>query len=255
MGVGTLFFQRRSVIMPKKIKRERPPVTKRRRRKEPEPCYSYLSGYSKPKDLAAQARRLRSLFPGLDYTKINPPGQALPSAAEGWFLIPQWDRLAPSRGAAVRMVHGLIKQTRRGGFQNYLDVEFGSDHFRQSSKCASLLQRISDEQGNPDIVVVAAQFGLHHRDRPVSRACALMGDHECGLGSFEAGIMLLTHQERLGQSEDLWVGCAGDEFSPRKDGNFSRSPCYCHVGDGIGFGAVNVSCSRSLCGTSSMFVS
>ena len=48
--------------------------------------------------------------------------------------------------------------------------------------------------------------------------------NEFGLGAFAIGIMLLTHPEREIQWELLYVGCAGDEFYPGANGDYSSSP-------------------------------
>jgi hypothetical protein len=81
-------------------------------------------------------------------------------------------------------------------------------------------------QKDHDILVVAAQFGLRHRGRSVRRAREVMNASEFCLGAFAIGIMLLTHPERLKHYDDLWIDCAGDEFSYGGDGQFGNAPCF-----------------------------
>ncbi|HQI74664.1 MAG TPA: hypothetical protein PLY37_02270 [Candidatus Pacearchaeota archaeon] len=49
--------------------------------------------------------------------------------------------------------------------------------------------------------------------------------------------MLLTHPEREVQWEQLHVDCAGDEFAPDADGDFSSAPVFDFNVGGVGFGA------------------
>ena len=98
-------------------------------------------------------------------------------------------------------------------------------------------QKLGDEQKGYGILVVAAQFGLRHRGRSVRRAREVFAENEFGLGAFAVGIMLLTHPRREVQWEQLHVECAGDEFAPEANGDFSYAPGFGFSGDGVGFGA------------------
>ena len=93
-----------------------------------------------------------------------------------------------------------------------------------------------NEQKNSDILIVAAQFGLRYRGYSSNAAKEMMiPDHECGLGTFAIGIMLLTHPERLQHCNDLWVDCNGDEFN-NGDGRFDYTPYFIFHANGIEFG-------------------
>lgn len=160
----------------------------------------------------------------------------LPEGAEKLFLIPRWEKVAPTYGEAVQKVFDLIKQTHNGAFYNYRGGELGPDQLRQSAKAKSMFQKLGDEQKYQDILVVPAQFGIRHRGRSVRRAREVMNANECGLGAFAIGIMLLTHPERLQHRDDLRIDCAGDEFAPDADDDFSQSPYFeFFVGGGVGF--------------------
>lgn len=218
---------------------ERFSITNQYEDEEVESSYGYLSGYT-PKGITEQTNRLRELFPGIGYANEKLAEGALPENAEGWFAIPRWEKVAPTYGEAVQKVLDLIKQTRNGAFYNYRDGELGPNQLRQSQKSTTMLQKLGDEQNGHDILVVPAQFGIRHRGRSVRRAREVMNANECGLGAFTIGIMLLTHPERLQHYDDLWIDCAGDEFAPDADGDFSRSPCFEFDGGGVEFGTSDV---------------
>ncbi len=203
---------------------------------EVESNYGYLSGYKKPTDLNSQCNQLRILFPGLGYAnqdllmQIEKGEAKLPQHAEGWFAIPNWKKNPKIFGStyceAVLMVFGKIKETRDGMFYNCCDGQIDDIHLRQSARSQECWDKLIEVQGNPDILIIAAQFGIRHRGRSVRRVRVIMEDTpgEVGPGSFVTGIMLLTHPVRLKHYDDLWIDLAGDEWSPDADGDFSRAP-------------------------------
>lgn len=218
---------------------ERFSITNQYADEEVESNYGYLSGY-KPKGITEQTNRLRELFPGIGYANEKLAEGSLPPNAEGWFAIPRWEKVATTYGEAVQKVLNLIKQTRNGAFYNYRDGELGPNQLRQSQKSTTMFQKLGDEQNGHDILVVPAQFGIRHRGRSVRRAREVMNANECGLGAFAIGIMLLTHPERLKHYDDLWIDCAGDEFAPRADADFSWSPFFEFYGVEVEFGTCDV---------------
>jgi broad specificity phosphatase PhoE len=193
-----------------------------------------LSGY-KPKGIIEQTKRLRELFPGIGYADEELSEQDFPSNAEGWFAIPRWEKIAPTYGEAVQKVLDLIKQTRNGAFYNCREGQLGPQYLRQSMNTSKAFQKLGDEQKDHDILVVSAQFGLRYRGHSVRWACRVMNDSEFGLGAFAIGIMILTHPERLQHYDDLWINCAGDEFSPNAVCGFSESPCFEFYHDKVKF--------------------
>ena len=188
--------------------------------------YGYLSGYRKPKSITEQCNILRQIFPGVGFADEKLAERPVPTGAEGWFAIPKWQTIAPTYGEAVQKVLDAIKKARNGKFYNYREGQLGSDRLRQSAKTEKVFQTLGDEQKDHDILVVAAQFGLRHRGRSVRRAREVMNSQEFGLGAFAVGIMILTHPERLMHYDDLWLDCAGDEFAPVADGDFSSAPLF-----------------------------
>lgn len=176
----------------------------------------------------------------------------LPKVAEKLFLIPQWEKVAPTYGEAVQKVFNLIKQTRNGAFYNYPNGELGPNQLRQSQKSTTMFQKLGDEQNGHEILVAPAQFGIRHRGRSVRRAREVMNVNECGLGAFAIGIMLLTHPERLKHYDDLRINCAGDEFAPDAGAGFSGSPYFEFRGSGVGFGTDDVGRACGFYGSASV---
>jgi hypothetical protein len=228
--------------------------------------YGYLSGY-KPCGIVPQTNRLCELFSGLGYanqdllTQIEKGEVTLPAGAEGWFAIPNiWKKGGqPKIGATysecIQTVLNLIKKTRNGKFYNYRDGSIDERHLRQLAKTKSVMEAISEAQGNPDILIIAGQFGKRHAGRSVRRARVVMTSGEFGLGAFAIGCMLLTHPERLMNYDDLWVDCAGDEFSPGGDGFFSCAPYFRFDGDKVKFVTYDVDDAYDFYGTASGFPS
>ncbi len=203
---------------------------------EVESNYGYLSGY-KPKGITEQINILRQLFPGIRYADEKLAEQSLPANAEGWFAIPKWQSVAKIYNEAVEKVLELIKQQWKGKFYNWREGRLGAHLLRQHERTTKKLEALADQQKGYDILVVAAQFGLHHRGRSVRRAREVFTANEFGLGAFEIGCMLLTHPERLQNYGDLWIDCAGNEYAPAAAGGFSGAPCFGFDEGKVRFGA------------------
>jgi hypothetical protein len=238
-------------------------ITDKYKSEEVKSTYGYLSGY-KPKGLTEQCNRLRELFSGVGdpnqdlLAQIEKGEVQLPIGAEGWFAIPNWIKhptiFGSAYGEALKKVLDTIKTTRRGKFYNYRDGQLGPEYLRQSSRSEQLFARLSEAQGNPDILIVAAQFGLRHRGRSVRRAREVFGLNEFGLGAFAIGIMLLTHPERLNNYDDLYIDCAGDEFKPDDGREFSHAPVFDFHGGKVKFYANGVDVADEGCGSASAFL-
>jgi len=220
---------------------------------EIESSCGYLSGYEKPKGITVQTDRLRELFPDIGYADKKLIEQPFSVKAEGWFAIPKWEKLASTYGEAVQKVLDMIKKTREGKFQNYREGHLGPEYLRQHAKTARMFQVIADQQRNHDILVVPCQFGILHRGKSVRRAREVMNSSEFGLGAFAVGIMLLTHPERLQHHDDLWIDCAGDEYSSEADGSFESAPGFSFDGGRVGFDAIWFGSAGAGCGSASAF--
>lgn len=221
--------------------------------------YGYLSGYTKPKDVIWQSNRLRELFSGIGFHDDKAAQMAVPEGAEGLFVIPTWQSFAKAHGVstyaeAVGLVLAKLKETLKGKFYNYRENEMGSDNLRESARKAEVMEQIAQSQKGYDLLVIPAQFGLIHRGRSVRRARVVIGNKGFGLGAFEVGIMLLTHPERLQHYDDLYVDCAGDEFKPSDEHEFSRAPLFFFDGVKLRFDTNEVVHANVLYGSASGFL-
>lgn len=224
---------------------------------EVESQFGYLSGYTAPKSIAEQVKILSEIFPGVEFKADEKVAEgAVPSGAEGWFAIPKWQTIAPTYGEAVTKVFVELKKRRNGAFYNYRENQLGPNQLRQSAQSVAAFATLEAEQKDQNTLVVASQFGIRHRGRSVRRAREVMLDNggEVGLGAFAIGIMLLTHAERLQHYDDLWIDCAGDEFAPGADGDFSRAPCFEFLGDRVEFDASAVDGAVARYGSASAFL-
>lgn len=215
--------------------------------------YGYLSGYGAPKSIADQLKILREYFPNLGSANEALAQQERPANSEGYFAIPAWQSIAATYNEAVVKVLDALKKQRKGKFANYRDGQLGPDQFRESDTKRLAFEQLRKAQQGYDVLVVAAQFGFRHRGRSVRRARAIMGGNEFGLGAFEIGIMLLAHPDRLMNFDDLWIDCAGDEYSPDAFGQFERAPYFCFSVGELEFDASWVSDAVGCYGSASGF--
>lgn len=220
---------------------------------EVESSYGYLSGYRKPKGMTEQVNILRQLIPGIGNALEKLAEQPLPGNAEGWFAIPRWQSVGKTYNEAVQKVLDLIKQ-QRGSFYNYREGQLGAKYLRKHERTTKKLEALGEAQKGYDILVVAAQFGLRHRGKSVRRAREVFMGSEFGLGAFEIACMILTHQERLANYDDLWIDCAGDEYAPGGDGDFSHAPCFLFSDGKVKFDTHWVGGAYEHCGSVSAFL-
>ncbi len=215
---------------------------------EVESSYGYLSGY-KPKGLNEQCNQLRILFSGIGFcnqdllAQIEKGEVELPKHAEGWFAIPNWRKnpmiFGSTYSEAVQNVLDAIKKARDGKFWNYRDGAIDGKHLRQTACSVQFWDELTKAQGDADILIIAAQFGIRYRGRSVRRARVIMEDvvGEVGLGAFADGTMILTHPERLMNYDDLWIDCGADEFDDPDSGvRFGHAPYFGFGGGGVWFG-------------------
>lgn len=186
----------------------------------------YDSGYKYPKPISVQIDILQGLIPRLggvvdqEYLAKSARGEIrLPELAEGLFAIPNWKKhpeiFGKTYASAVQKVMDLLKKSRGDGFFNHLDGELNEENFRQRAETKDFFAELIYEQGNPDILLVPAQFGIARRSMSACQARRLFNGNEqgeAGLGVFHIGIMLLTHPDRMKSIFDLKIDCVGDEL-------------------------------------------
>ena len=210
-----------------------------------------LSGYE-PKPLAEQVTTLKKLYPQLKDSGMMNPGK-LPVGAEGWFLIPNiWKKNSPLNGSyndsVVQMLEHLKEAYGEKNYHNYCEGKMGPNRLRQTDHSKEVFEKLSEEQGHPDILIIPAQFGTKHGGSCVFEEREIMlGKSQFGLGVFVTGIIFLMHPELLEHYNDLRIDCAGDEYRDeyREYGDpadlyeqFLLSPCFRFFDGKVRFGTL-----------------
>lgn len=202
--------------------------------------------------IETQVNELRKLFPGLGACPIRLARLPLPEGAEGWFALPRWQALAPTYNQAVELVIELLSRRRR--FDNRIAGRLGTAYLRSSERSRLAQTILADQQPGSDIQLVALQAGMLHRGSSARRTRVSMASNEFALGVFAVACLLLTHPERLSNSETLMIDCGGDEYSVRGDYTFDRVPLFDYDLSGIEFSIFYEDRARNLWGTPTGFL-
>ncbi len=222
---------------------------------EVESRYGYLSGFSKPRSVTEQANCLREIFPGIGYANESLANLPVPKGAEGKFVIPPWQKVAATYGEAVQIVLDKLRVAYGEKFVNRVEGKLGAKHLREGIAKKAALRKLAEEQKGFDLLVVDGQFGILHGGRSVRRARVVMQDGgQFGFGAFENGIMLLTHPDRLKNDNDLWLDCAGDEYSYEAGTHFLHAPIFYFDDGGLQFAAHGVVHPHGFYGSPSGFL-
>jgi hypothetical protein len=211
----------------------------------------YPSTY-RVRPVEAQVTELRKLFPRLGDCQEKLARRPVLEGAEAWFAIPRWQALASTYNEAVEMLLDLLASKRR--FSNRIAGRMGETYLRQTERTKLAESILADQQQGNDILVVAAQAGMLHRGSSARRTRISMAGNEFGLGIFAIACMLLTHPERLSDSETLMIDCGGDEYSVRGDYTFDRVPLFDYDLSGIEFSIFYEDRARNLWGTPTAFL-
>jgi hypothetical protein len=221
--------------------------------------YAYPDGYA-VKTLEQQTDILRKVLPALStgsdvgghvaFLDAYRANTKLPVGAEGFFIVPRWQKIAGTYGDALETVLALLAKSRN--FYNWRSGQLGKKQLRQSVRTSAMLAKLAEGQPG-DFIILPAQLGLRHRGRSVRRAREVFLGNEFGLDAFTVACILLTHPEREQVWEQLHIDCAGDEYSPDAGGQFDRAPRF-DFGDGrLKFGSVWVGHAFGRYGSASGF--
>ena len=217
--------------------------------------YGYPADYH-VKPLYIQVHDLGQYFPELRPILPFDEPPPLPVGAEGYFVIPRWQLLAPTYGEAVEKVFAALA-IQRPFYSWYYEDKLGPEYLRRTEHATAMWEKLELENGQrgSDILVVPAQFGLYHRGKSVKEARASFAENEFGLGAYEVAIMLLTHPERLQSFAYPWIDAPGDEYSQNADGDFSYASVFSFSGVYVRFDASWFDYAHEDYGSASAFVS
>ncbi|HBC39711.1 TPA: hypothetical protein DDY56_03480 [Candidatus Uhrbacteria bacterium] len=221
---------------------------------EVESSYGYLSRDRQPRSVTEQANRLREIFQGIGYANEMLANLPVLNGAEGKFVIPPWQKVAATYGEAVQIMLGKLRVECGEKFVNYIEDKLGAKHLREGIAKKAALRKLAKEQKGFDLLVVDGQFGFLHRGRSVRHARVVMQDGgQFGFGAFENGIMILTHPDRLKKYGDLWLDCAGDEYSHEAVGQFPSAPLFVFLDGNLRLDTRDIARPYGHCGSSSGF--
>ena len=221
--------------------------------------YAYPAGYE-VKTLEQQTDILRQALPELSlgtdvagHVKFLDEYRTttkLPAGAEGFFIIPRWQKVASTYGEALKKVLALLAKSRK--FFNYRSGQLGAKQLRQSVRTSAMLAKLAEGQPG-DFIVLPAQLGLRHRGRSVRRAREVFLANEFGLDAFTVACILLTHSEREQVWEQLHIDCSGDEYSTDAVGQFELAPYFLFIDGELRFDTYWVSFANGHYGSASAF--
>ncbi|MGE0393929.1 MAG: hypothetical protein AB7I25_13355 [Vicinamibacterales bacterium] len=204
----------------------------------------------RPVPVADQLARLRPLFPRLHAGTLAAPA-ALPAGAEGWFVVPDWRRVAPLYNTALRDALAVLARVRETSLSRIDRI--GPDRLRQSERSVAMGGTLAPAPGS-DYLVIAAQFGARHAGHSIRHAREMFAAHEFGLGAFALACMLLTHPERLAQADQLYIDGAGDEYSASDEAQFSEAPFFRFLDGKVSFGTSWIGYADPYFGSASAFL-
>lgn len=184
-----------------------------------------------PNPIEAQTTVLRNAFPGKLHSFNEKLGRRpLPPGAEGWFAYPRWQAIAPTYDQAVEEALQALAAKRR--LDHRLRKRLGPEYLRQSTRTVVAEELLARQQGNADILIMPAQFGLRHSGASARRVTSILDGNEYGLGLFALLSMLLTHPERM-NSTTLMIDCSGDDYALEGHGYFGSHVPLLDYGMGI----------------------
>lgn len=157
-------------------------------------------------------------------------------------LIPSWKKIAPTYTDAVKEVFDSLKKERN--FYNHIEGKIGSDRLRQTERKLRVTM--------PEILCV--QLGQKHKGQSVEYVRKNYESNEVGLGAYEVGMILLLNSDVLTKYKDFWIDCAGDEYAPGADGDFSDAPIFKFSDGKVKFDDDWTARAYDKCGSASAFL-
>jgi len=147
---------------------------------------------------------------------------------------------------ALHVVLDRLKQLHGEKFHNYLEGDLTSSHIQLIKKTSSAHRTLRQTQGK--IWVIDSQFGKWWAGASVCHAQVRFADNEFGWGPYGVTSQLLTHPNRITGREQLYIDCAGVEYSPSASGDFfaclSFYWSYSHELLGLYYGRIDYTSKR-----------
>ncbi len=132
----------------------------------------------------------------------------LPQYIDGWFAIPNRigdQYFGETYKEAEQLAMATFGETRK--IYDFRKVRSDSRRLCPTRRTDGYLKKLSEEQGEPGILLVPAQFGIFHQGETFRHAQDKLRPNEFCLGVFDIITILLTHPERLQGYLDLQIDC------------------------------------------------
>jgi hypothetical protein len=175
----------------------------------------------------------------------------LPTGAEAWFVIPDWRKVADTYNGAVSEALDRLSRSRATSLSRA--DRLGPERLRQTERTREVSAALKAPPGG-DFIAIGAQFGNRHKGRSIRHARELFASNEFGLGAFAVACMLVTHPERLSQSDQLYVDCAGDEYTASDEPQFTEAPYFRFLDGKVAFGTSWIGYPDPFFGSASAFI-
>ncbi len=231
--------------------------------------FHYLSGYRKARPINEQIEILERYDWGREVVfPLNPLQQQLltnpaPEGSEGYFAVvtdstmfecSQSDHQVDQSEPVIRVLVALHKHYKHIATKQD-DSELKSSSYRRSHASAMKLKQLWELQGKPSgIMLIPAQLGASHAGKSVLRARVVMRGSEFPLDAYEVLQMVLTHENRIRNYQDLWINLPGGEFRPKATLEFDHSMYIGYSSGAIFFGNYTSDDPASFCGSASGYL-
>jgi hypothetical protein len=173
---------------------------------------------------------LRKSRPQLDpdravkYVRKVYSGLKFPKWVEAPFAIIRPGYFSPLFWEEIRIVSSLLSSA--SPFRNFYEDNL-NEHIRRNTDTERKYTILKEQQPG-DIWIIGAQFGFHHRGKPIAYVQELCqkSNTEYGLDEVATGWMLLTHPQRIKDEHSLEADCPGGQRAPAHDNSFDTAPSY-----------------------------
>lgn len=135
------------------------------------------------------------------------------------FQFLHWSKVAKTYPEAVNKVLEELKSSRP--FYNYREGEISEKSLRETDRKKEMIEKVTKK----GVVTIIVQLGEKYKGVSVKDARAKFDTNEFGLGAYEVACILLAKPSILEKSSDLYLDCAGDEYS-YADGQFGSAPIF-----------------------------
>jgi hypothetical protein len=193
-----------------------------------------------------EARRFAHLPLGAELLQVVPKPTAVARAAR----IP--DPYGAGYGELLELVLDHIGRARP--LRNCREGRLGPNQVRLLYSTREQLRWLETETPG-DFLVIPLQSGLRNRGSSDRRSrVEIDRGGQLALSPWEVGHHLLTHPERIGGPDQLFLGCSGAEYDPAGRGMYDEnSMFFCWDGDRLSFGYGWVASSVARYGAASGF--